>query len=88
MLKKNIIRTVAIAFLTFVMVLTYNNFLSQERTDLTIDQVNGGDLEFGVALTASRDYSTVIVLIGVAIILLIWIPFLQKLTKEIKKDVS
>jgi hypothetical protein len=60
----------------------YSNFIIQEQGDLAVEQLNGGDVEYGVARVMVQDYSGYIVCLMVVLVLALWIPVIRGRTKQ------
>lgn len=82
-MKSKKIKTILVGLIGFLCLGIYNQFILQNQADVSVDQLNGGDLEFGLAKAASEDYSGVIVFIMLFILCWIWVPVVcSKLSKK------
>lgn len=82
--RRRIFWTVAIVLVTAFFMSVYNNFMPQEQADLAVDQLNGGDLEYGVARVASRDYSGYVLALMALWLICLWAPVVYRKLVPVK----
>jgi len=71
-MMKRIFASVAVISTFWLALGYYENFLLQQQASASVHQFNGDNTDYGLSRLATNDYSSVITILGVCLLIMLW----------------